>query len=169
MRGVMRNVRWAIVLLVSGVIIVWPQEDSVPSPPQSAPAFTRHARSIPADLAIPLCAPQSEDSLSTDGIANLLRDHGVKLPIPRYMPEPTFSHEAMRQKRLGRVPNFRVVVGGVVDAEGQPRKLCIERSAGYGLNAKAAEAVAQYRFVPAMLNDKPVPFRIGIRVDFRTY
>jgi len=43
------------------------------------------------------------------------------------------------------------------------------QSAGYGLDAEAAEAVQQYRFAPATKEGKPVAARIHVQVDFRLH
>ena len=42
----------------------------------------------------------------------------------------------------------------------------LSRSAGYGLDAKAAEAVGQYEFSPATKDGKPVAARIHIETNF---
>jgi len=57
-------------------------------------------------------------------------------------------------------------MGLVVGRDGEPQNICVSRSAGYGLDAKAAEAARQYGFAPATKDGKPVAARIHLEVDF---
>ena len=41
------------------------------------------------------------------------------------------------------------------------------RQLGYGLEAKAIEAVKQWRFQPALKDDRPVNVQISVEVAFR--
>ena len=87
----------------------------------------------------------------------------VSAPVPLLAPEAEFSAQA-RDARFGGV----VIVGMVVDVDGNPQKLHIVRPLGMGLDEKALEAVCQYKFKPAMLNGKtPVPVRVNVEVNFR--
>ena len=43
------------------------------------------------------------------------------------------------------------------------------RGLGFGLDAKAMEAVKQWRFDPALKEGKPVNVQISVEVDFRLY
>jgi TonB family protein len=116
-------------------------------------------------LAVPLCPATFNDSLETDGIASKV-DKNVRLPMPRYQPEAEFSDAA---RRLNGALEFNVVIGLVVNADGDTQELCLVRSAGYGLDANAANTVGRYRFVPAARDGKPVAYRISIEVYFRRY
>jgi TonB family protein len=57
----------------------------------------------------------------------------------------------------------------VVDTNGHPQNLCLQRSAGFGLDEEAANEVRQYRFKPAARNGTPVAVRITIEVRFAAH
>lgn len=61
------------------------------------------------------------------------------------------------------------VVRTVVDTNGLPRQMAIDRPIGFGLDEKAVEAVKNSRFRPATLNGQPVPVVIDLVVTFRIY
>lgn len=73
-----------------------------------------------------------------------------------------FSEEARRDRFEGVV-----IVSLVVNEEGLPTDLLVERAAGHGLDEKALEAVRQYRFKPAMRAGKSVAVRIRVEISFR--
>ncbi|AEU38860.1 energy transducer TonB [Granulicella mallensis] len=54
----------------------------------------------------------------------------------------------------------------VVDTEGVARHIAIVQPLGYGLDARAVEAAAKYRFTPAMLDGKPVASNVLMNQDF---
>lgn len=89
---------------------------------------------------------------------------GVRPPVPIYAPEPEFSEQARMAKYQGEC-----IVEVVVDTKGMPRDLKIIRPLGMGLDEKALESVAKYRFKPATLNGHPVAVRMNIEVDFHIY
>ncbi len=79
--------------------------------------------------------------------------------------DPEFTDEARRAKYQGVV-----LVGLIVDAQGNPQNVHVVRAIGYGLDEKAVEAVKQYKFRPAMKQGKgPVPVQLSIYVNFRIY
>jgi TonB family protein len=98
------------------------------------------------------------NSIYTSGIG------GVSNPIPIVSPEAEFSDEARRNKYQGIC-----MISVIVDARGYPRNPRVIRSLGMGLDEKALEAVARYRFRPAMKDGKPVAAMINVLVDFRLF
>lgn len=88
----------------------------------------------------------------------------VSAPVVVLAPQAEFSDEARRSKYEGIC-----VVGLIVDAQGNPRNLSVLRHLGMGLDEKALDAVARYRFRPAKKNGKPVAVRIEVQVNFRMY
>lgn len=60
--------------------------------------------------------------------------------------------------------NTDVKVRLTVDAQGVPHNLIIAKSAGTALDAKTLEAVNQYRFKPAMLNNRAVSANVTIEI-----
>lgn len=89
---------------------------------------------------------------------------GVTNPVPVFSPEAEFSDEARRNKYQGIC-----MISIVVDSQGLPRNPRVVRSLGMGLDEKALEAVARYRFRPALKNGRPVAARILVEVNFRLY
>jgi len=89
---------------------------------------------------------------------------GVTNPIPIFSPDAEFSDEARRSKYQGVC-----MIAIIVDAQGFPRSLHVVRSLGMGLDEKALQAVAKYRFKPALKNGKPVAAAIWVEVNFRLY
>jgi TonB family protein len=89
---------------------------------------------------------------------------GVTPPRITHQVDPEFSEEARRRKFSGRVE-----VGLVVSSAGVPEDLWIVRSAGMGLDEKAAEAVSGYRFAPATCHDQPTAVDLYVDVNFRIF
>ena len=85
-------------------------------------------------------------------------------PRPIKIAEAEYSEEARRKKIQGIV-----VVSTLVNEEGMPTDIRVDKSIGHGLDEKAMEAISQYRFRPATRDGKPVPTRITIDVNFRLY
>jgi periplasmic protein TonB len=86
---------------------------------------------------------------------------GVSAPVVIYSVEPEFSDEARRAKYQGVC-----MVALIVDAQGNPTHIHVERSLGMGLDEKAVEAVQQYRFKPAYYRGRPVPVNMIVVVNF---
>jgi TonB family protein len=63
--------------------------------------------------------------------------------------------------------DFEADLSLVVDITGRPQDVCLTQSAGWGLDAKAAEAVQKYQFNPAIKDGKPVAARIVVQVKFQ--
>jgi TonB family protein len=87
---------------------------------------------------------------------------GVTSPVLLTQVEPEYSEEARKAKWQGTV-KLQVVV----DEHGMPRQMKLIRALGLGLDQKAMEAVAKWRFKPGMKNGKPVPVIASIEVTFR--
>jgi len=85
---------------------------------------------------------------------------GVSQPRLVSKVEPEYSEEA---RRLG--VNSTVVLSVVVSADGSPRNMTVARRSGFGLDEKAMEAVAQWRFNPGMKEEKPVNVYATIEVN----
>jgi periplasmic protein TonB len=89
---------------------------------------------------------------------------GVSAPRPLYDPDPEYSDEARKAKHQGNV-----VLEAVIGADGHPRSLRVVRSLGMGLDQKALDAVAKWRFSPAMKDGHAVNVLVDIEVAFRLY
>jgi periplasmic protein TonB len=86
---------------------------------------------------------------------------GVSPPTVLSMVNPEYSEEARKAKWQGDV-----MVQVVVDEHGMPRQMRVIKSLGLGLDEKALEAVAKWRFKPGMKDGRPVPVVALIDVTF---
>ena len=89
---------------------------------------------------------------------------GVSAPVLLHSVNPEFTDEA-RQAKLGGIVSIQLIV----DAYGNPENIQVIRHLGMGLDAKAIEAVRQYKFKPAMYQGHTVPVRLKVDVDFHLY
>jgi periplasmic protein TonB len=90
--------------------------------------------------------------------------NGVIAPVVIYDPIPEYSPEARAAKYQGTV-----VLWAIIDADGHPRNLRVQRSLGMGLDEKAMEAVRTWRFRPATLDGHAVAVRVEVEVNFHLY
>jgi TonB family protein len=86
----------------------------------------------------------------------------VSQPVPIYKIEPEYSEEARKAKYSGTV-----LLSVVIDANGNTRDIHVVRPLGLGLDEKAIEAVAKWRFRPAMKGGHPVAVQAQVEVNFR--
>jgi periplasmic protein TonB len=89
---------------------------------------------------------------------------GISAPQAISTPDPEYTEEARRAKTQGTCTLWLIV-----DALGHPRDIRVVRGLGSGLDAKAMEAVQQWRFDPALKDGKPVNVQISVEVAFRLY
>jgi TonB family protein len=90
--------------------------------------------------------------------------NGVSPPRPMYQPEPEFSELARRAKFQGVV-----MLGLVVDRDGNPKNVRILGPLGAGLDEKAVHVVETWKFKPAVKDGEPVAVEIAVEVDFHLY
>jgi protein TonB len=86
----------------------------------------------------------------------------ITAPRVLYQVDPEFSEEARKAKYQGTV-----VLTIEVGEDGRPHGFRILRGLGLGLDEKAIEAVAQWKFRPAMRNGRPIRAPARIEVNFR--
>jgi TonB family protein len=79
-----------------------------------------------------------------------------------HIADPYYSEEARKAKYQGTV-----LLRYVVDVDGKPKNIVVERSLGLGLDEKAIEAMRKWRFKPAMKNGKPVRMKAVTEMKFR--
>ena len=81
---------------------------------------------------------------------------------------PKLVHVVGRQIPVDRLAaDNDVAVRFVVSPEGVPEKLTIAKSAGAEMDQKTLEAVSQYRFKPATLNNRPVEAEVTVEVKIQ--
>jgi protein TonB len=103
---------------------------------------------------------QSSGKPGIDGGARI--GHKVTPPQLIYKVEPEFSEAARKAKYQGVV-----VLAIEVGADGQPRNLRVLEMLGLGLDEKAIEAVAQWKFRPGYQDGRPVVTMATVEVRFR--
>jgi periplasmic protein TonB len=89
---------------------------------------------------------------------------GISAPTATSSPDPDYTEEARRAKKQGTC-----VLWLIVDSTGHPRDIRVVRGLGFGLDAKALEAVQQWKFNPALKDGKPVDVQISVEVEFHLY
>ncbi|MGH9487889.1 MAG: energy transducer TonB [Terriglobales bacterium] len=88
----------------------------------------------------------------------------ISTPIPIFDPQPQYSPAAREAKFQGTI-----IIAVIIGADGRVYDAQILRSVGLGLDQKALEAVALWRFQPAERNGHPVRVRADIQVNFHLY
>jgi len=89
---------------------------------------------------------------------------GISAPTAISAPDPDYTEEARRAKKQGTC-----VLWLIVDSTGHPRDIRVVRGLGFGLDAKAMEAVKLWRFQPALKDGRPVDVQISVEVEFHLY
>jgi TonB family protein len=87
---------------------------------------------------------------------------GVSAPSVLYKIDPEYSEEARKAKYSGTV-----LISLIVDANGKAQNIRVVRSLGLGLDEKAIEAVAKWKFKPGMKGGVAVAVQATIEVNFR--
>jgi len=89
---------------------------------------------------------------------------GIAAPKAISSPDPEYSEEARKAKYQGVV-----VLWLIVDQNGNPKNIKVQRPLGMGLDQKAIEAVQHWKFEPATKDGTPVAVQINVEVNFRLY
>jgi len=142
------------------------QPPTSPADETRTPVDVRSTNSAGADLKVPLC-PQFHDNLARNGIA-APSEEGVTPPRTKTTASALMTQQAVDAAGITHIGNFNVIMGVLVDRNGVPHNLCLQKSVGYGLDASAAATVKQYRFVPAKKNGRPVKSRVTVEVRIMT-
>jgi TonB family protein len=87
---------------------------------------------------------------------------GVTAPVPIYRIDPEYSEEARKAKHQGMV-----VLQAMIDRAGRVTGVRVVRSLGLGLDERAIEAVARWKFQPARKDGRTIEFPATIEVNFR--
>jgi TonB family protein len=89
---------------------------------------------------------------------------GISAPQAITTPDPEYTEEARRAKTQGTC-----VLSLIVDGAGRPRNIHVVRGLGFGLDAKAIDAVKQWVFSPALKDGRPVDVQISVEVAFKLF
>jgi TonB family protein len=90
----------------------------------------------------------------------------VSAPVLIYSVEPEFPEAERKSKSKF---DGTCLIGIVVDESGAPRDVKVIRSLSADFDAKAVEAVEQYRFKPAMKAGEPVAVTLKVEVNFKRF
>jgi TonB family protein len=89
---------------------------------------------------------------------------GISAPQAVSTPDPEYTEEARNAKTQGTC-----ILWLIVDDQGRPRDIRVVRGLGMGLDAKAVEAVKQWKFLPSLRDGRPVNVQISVEVGFKLY
>ena len=111
-------------------------------------------RKIQGEQAVATSAPPSPD----------LHRMGGDVQPPKLLSkvEPEYSEDARLAKYSGSV-----LLSIEILEDGSPHNIKVTRPLGFGLDQKAVEAVAKWKFEPATLNGQPVAVSAQVEVNFR--
>lgn len=85
----------------------------------------------------------------------------VKAPVVIFEKRPAYTGAAMSRKAEGLVE-----LEGIVGIDGRISELKVLKKLDPDLDARALEAVESWRFRPATLEGRPVPYRVQIELTF---
>lgn len=90
-------------------------------------------------------------------------------PMSSQAPRITKAVEVqLSEKELAAVPAVdSVVLRAIVDEHGMPRNIQVTRSGGSVVDQKAVEALNQYRFVPAMVDNQPTWSTVSVTIKIQ--
>jgi len=128
--------------------------DIAPSLPELWQPFARKHFLRPGQIASP-ATYQTKSAVMHVG-ANVMRPEVLKQILP------TFNETARQLKYSGASEIYLWV-----ERDGMPSHITIVRPVGVGLDEKAAAAVAQYKFSPALFDGKPVVVELYVDVNFQ--
>lgn len=88
----------------------------------------------------------------------------MKYPRAIYSPDPEYSEAARAVQKEGVV-----VLGMILEADGTPGDIWVERKVGLGLDQQAVKCVHTWKFQPATQDGKPLPIVISIEVNYHLH
>jgi len=105
-------------------------------------------------------APVPDSALPASTAARV--GNGVSAPVLLYKTEPEYTEEARLAKYQGTV-----LVYVEIGPDGKAHNMKVVRGLGLGLDEKAIEAVAKWKFKPGQKEGQPVTVQATIEVNFR--
>lgn len=166
---------WMLIVLTSIVLSAQQTAPNEAYPDKTQIESNQHSEqqiSVTVD-GTPACSKEFELRTVQKGVYRV--GGSVVPPKSTQSPAAHFSDEARKEARKfvksQHLKRFEAVsiVRLTVDADGQPRDICIVKEAGFSLDRQAYQGVEQYRFQPATLNGEPVPVRIEVAVTFKLW
>ncbi|MGO9680372.1 MAG: TonB family protein [Candidatus Sulfotelmatobacter sp.] len=109
--------------------------------------------------------PELADTASPSAPGKLFHaGKGVTMPKPIHTQDPDFSEEARQARYQGTVTLMLIA-----DRTGGVRNIRIVSPRGCGLDRKAVETVATWKFNPGTKDGEPVEVELMVEVDFHLY
>lgn len=138
--------------------VFWPPDTAAveTASPLWACYFIPKSKGCPAEI-VPGAPPK-------DPVAILKVGGDVKGPKAISTPDPNYS-EAARGWKFQATNTFTIIV----DREGMVRQVAVARPAGMGLDSRAAEKIATWKFMPATRAGVPVAVTMLVEVNFNLY
>ena len=159
-------------LLILFAAMTWAQQPAAsPSPSQAPGSAASPGAKIDPASGLPICpsALSKNDTNPVEVEGEMVERVGSGVTAPKLKNRvrveiPKESRKAMQKQHVDKAAGLLAFVVGV---DGKPKDVCLEKSAGFGLDTVAAEAAMKYRFEPAMQGGKPVPVIIHFTVNFK--
>jgi TonB family protein len=86
-------------------------------------------------------------------------------PVILFQPTPSYTEEARKNRIQGRI-----VLDLIVRKDGAPSNIMIRKKLGYGLDESAINTIAsRWRFIPGIVDGKPVDLMATIEVAFNIF
>jgi TonB family protein len=104
--------------------------------------------------------PLSLRTLSGEAVYRVA--NGVTPPRVIKSPEPKYPEFAEEKHIRGTV-----MLWLIVNSQGSPEQIKVQRALGHGLDQSAVDAVSQWKFAPATKDGAPVPVIINVEVNFK--
>lgn len=89
----------------------------------------------------------------------------IQPPKPIQMKEPEYTEEARARKLTG----MTTVLSVVLNEEGVPEVIEIEKTLEAGLDYSSAQAISKWRFKPALKDGKPIAVKVNVEIAFNLY
>lgn len=170
----MRFSRWVAVLLALVATSTWakqtaPIADPGPVIEKPGPVTPEKATLRSVKFHIAACPVKAEGKPEPVGIykvgGSVKPPKAIKTVLANF---PDKARKAIKKKHLDESQTVSVL-SFVVNAEGSPQDICVQKPAGFGMDEEAVKAAEQYRFQPATKDGVPVAVRIALEVNFRLY
>jgi TonB family protein len=130
-----------------------------PTPDETITGELTVTHDLAAHLGAPLDSFGPSDGVYTPG------EGGIEYPKCVHCPNPTYSGEASARRIQGDVS-----LSTVITPEGHATQVKLIKSAGYGLDEQAINALKQWRFKAGTdLRGNPVPVLAPVEITFRMY
>ena len=98
------------------------------------------------------------------GTAAHVKSAGVTLPKLLRQVDPKYTPDAMRAKVQGKVKLF-----AMVGVDGRIERSQVNESLHPDLDAAAISTLAEWRFEPGRLNDRPVRVAVEVQMEFKLH